>query len=100
MDCIRTELNIIEKHSTKSNICILAHYEDYRSLLFDKKELDINIPIYCLLNNRLDFNLELKNVPYYFMLNSDLQATCFCVPAKEHPQKTIAYFNSLGVSKN
>ncbi len=97
--CVHAEHeNIIKELQAKpnysKNICLLAYYENIRGLIVDYRKFKakkVNISMYAVAKNNLDIPIEAQNLPYYFIIDSNLRMTNFYIPDKEKTNWSKSY---------
>lgn len=95
--CAENELKKIKKllnteNPIKTKILVLAKYANPRHLSIFKNVHELNYEIY---NTKEEELLGSLNKPFYFVLDSDFIYKDFFIPAKEMPDITGKYFDSM-----
>ena len=96
-DCIEAALNQIKNipDSIKlNNYLILCNYSNVRYFQAFIKDIDLKVPIY---NNEEKLNIPLENmdVPFFFIINSDLHCKQVFIPIKEIENYTANYLQAM-----
>jgi len=97
--CVETQFRLIRKYISKygkNNIIIVASYSNIRNLTIFKRINEISIPIYRIEQNQLCQKVESLNVPYYFLLEDEVEMRMIHIPSKEIPSLTLNYLNLIG----
>ena len=86
--------NLIEKIGYE-NVLILTAYQNPRDVHTFKRTNKLNKNVFNTIENDLGLALEKKNVPYLFVLDSNLHTRMAFMPLKNFPQLTDSYFELL-----
>lgn len=94
--CIDMQLPNIEQLSKDigaENIILLASYSNKRDLFQFARINRIKLEIYNFDKNDIQIPIIDSNVPFFFIINSNLTSNCFFIPEKSLPKHTISYLN-------
>jgi hypothetical protein len=95
--CYETELALLQDFFSESNrnVAILCSYQvkNYFTKFIGMNQ--IVLPIYRIPQDAMDWMLEDYNVPYYFVLHSDLKATDIFIPNKSFPELSKQYLERI-----
>ena len=91
-DCIDAELTLLSDFQKQNKfsipIVLLAYYSDFSNLLDDMRminSLELEAKLFLMANDVLFEEIDSNHVPYYFLLDKDLEANNTFIPKKECP---------------
>lgn len=96
--CINSELEHIIKlsrHVPKNRIIVLGEFTNRRQFLASMKGHSIDFPVYQLETKAFGDLLEKENVPFFFLINKELQVQDLFIPMKELPDFTDLYYQAI-----
>lgn len=83
--CVDEQIKSLKKYKEKigsDNILILADYNNIKNLALFKRLNSIELPIFKL-SKKLNLELDEKDFPYFFVIDSSFIARDFFIPIKE-----------------
>ncbi len=97
--CIDSQLEILSSLFTSNNkyniILLASNYLNIRDLIILKKRHSLHFPIYLLCNDHLPIDVDSLGVPYFFLLDKDMEPQNVFVPQKEMPSFSVEYLTSI-----
>ena len=99
-DCVVDLLTLLNEMQNKDEleipILLIIYTENFRALLLENRNYNIHFPIYLVPNNDLIKSpIDEFNVPYFFLINKNMNCTDFYVPDKTTPDLTQKYLNFI-----
>ena len=98
MSCVNHEIGRLKQLSNKigaENIIILASYSTSSSLLSFKRINKIDCEVYNIPIGTLKNSIEPHNIPYMFIMDSNMLCKNIFIPIKEMTQISEIYFESI-----
>jgi len=95
-ECI--DFGMIKLHKLSEemdNIIILASYDNDREMKISHRKYNSNIPICNVREGYIELKAEKMSVPYFFMVDSNMQISNVFIPEKTIPSMTTKYFNAI-----
>lgn len=103
IDSVISQIQEITKLDKLDDLIIITDSYSDRDFVIKNKRNDHPYPVYNISNSNLGISLEGKNLPFLFVVDSELRASKFFIPIKEVPYQTEQYlayiFEFLGDSK-
>ncbi|ATL46704.1 hypothetical protein COR50_05645 [Chitinophaga caeni] len=97
--CVNTVKGLIYKNIIdKENVLFLSDNYSTKDFILKEKSSDKRVSCYNIVDGISGLNLEAiegKNLPFLFVLNSDLRVQKVFIPFKEDPQQIEEYLNYI-----
>lgn len=95
--CVEKELRLLEEHcdDIKTEIIVLAAFHDYRTLEVFKQTVKLEFPVYFIVRDNFDWELNMYGKPYYFVLDSNMKVSNIFLSDELYPDLSIRYLDNM-----
>lgn len=95
VDSVLSYVFTLKNAIEKNRVIGIANYLDMRELMLFRDYYKIPFEVYCTIDNSIEKELVIENVPFLFVVDSTLRTRSLFIPDKSHPKYTKTYIEAI-----